>query len=355
MPKVKLSKNPDNFLHDYFIEQYIDKLMYSDELDKLPVLVLDYFILKLLYDEVMEGGFEQFIYNHFEYTSRYLEDVFNRVKNEEFKNILIDYLSVLTKTNIVNRCLEDKSLLKIIKEIDDNFYSFDEKNKIEKILKTEYKLGYGDNTLILEIDKPNESKNLRFFTWTKLGVKIEDVVESIKSFIKYFNNNTFNILLTDMLGFLSINISSDNLLPMDNLINEWENDRNNVCYFENFLISNYHENDVEVVRIFKSGLEKNEYFVDKVKHNKTKLNSKNFGSQISISNHNIQSKKDEIQLFYDLLNKAKAELKNINKVEFNGNSLKMNNLFNSMAKMIEDSKFIDDDNKEKLLKMFKKQ
>ena len=47
MPKVKLSKNPENFLHDYFIEDYIYGLMENDNLDKLPDLVLDYFILKL--------------------------------------------------------------------------------------------------------------------------------------------------------------------------------------------------------------------------------------------------------------------------------------------------------------------
>ena len=48
MAKVKLSKNPENIYNDFFIEDYIENLMYNDQMDKLPPLLMDYFILKLL-------------------------------------------------------------------------------------------------------------------------------------------------------------------------------------------------------------------------------------------------------------------------------------------------------------------
>ena len=96
--KLKYPKNPGILLDKEEVQSYIWHLEDINELDKLPLPFLSYYVVGCrLTDEVNNGGFAQYLSNSSIQTLPYLERCVRAIGNSEMIEIINEFLSVVSK------------------------------------------------------------------------------------------------------------------------------------------------------------------------------------------------------------------------------------------------------------------
>ncbi len=209
--KLKYPKNPGILLDKEEVQSYIWHLEDINELYKLPLPFLSYYVVGCrLTDEVNNGGFAQYLSNSSIHTLPYLERCVRTIGNSEMIEIISEFLSVVSKnfdiSDIENIAKADYSeeLENVLLQLDDRFYAFDEKYDVEGLAKKYYKDNLPEEKLIFELVKPPVNDHRRYFIYDKSNITNEEAVEAFVAFLGEFSNIRFKIELEQWGGMFRI-------------------------------------------------------------------------------------------------------------------------------------------------------
>lgn len=284
--KLKYPKNPGALLDKPEVVDYIWHLEDVGELDKLPLPFLTYYVVgRRLTDEVNNGSFAQYLSNSSIQTLPYLEKCANALGNAEMTNICSRLLSAISKnfdingTKLIAETDYTEEFEKALSELDDIFYTLDEKYDIEGLAKKYYKDNIPEEKLIFEIVKPPETDRRRYFIYDKSCITNEEAAKAFMDFLAEFSDVKFEIAIEKWGGMFRINaIDSTNSLNLaeihahfdDNNYAFGKNGGSDRCKILGFklgggIFKEIHvdscdeENWVWRLTIAESGFDKNEY------------------------------------------------------------------------------------------------
>ena len=209
--KLKYPKNPGILLDKEEVQSYIWHLEDINELDKLPLSFLSYYVVGCrLADEVNNGGFAQYLSNSSIQTLPYLERCVRAIGNSEMIEIINEFLSVVSKDfdisdiETIAKAAYSEELENVLLQLDDRFYAFDEKYDVEMLAKNYYKANLPEEKLIFELVKPPVTDRRRYFVYNKSNISNEEAAEAFMDFIAEFSNIRFNIEIEKWCGMFRI-------------------------------------------------------------------------------------------------------------------------------------------------------
>ncbi len=264
--KIKLDKNPDEVLENTNLYGYFLKLESEDRLLELPKPLMVYYVLNVLYDEILNGGFEQYLFNQFNSTYKYLEFCASNVTDTLLKDILFEYINLCKEFNIASEQITDKRLLQQLDELDNRFAELDEKYDLSKTFRKCYKELYTEKTIYFNVEIDDSNTNLKFYKWAKKGVTIENALDAFMSFLSKHDYVKWNITISMLFNTFTILAKSDEHIDLDSVINSWvdQKEYHNILYFKNFRIRNFYKSNQDELHINKSGYEKDEFMVERI-------------------------------------------------------------------------------------------
>lgn len=209
--KLKYPKNPGNLLDKPEVQTYIWHLEDTNQLDKLPLPFLTYYVVGCrLTDEVNNGGFAQYLSNSSVQTLPYLEICVNSIGNAELTEICDELLSAVSKdfdindTEAIAEADYSEELEKVFSKLDDRFYELDEKLDICELAKKYYQANIPQEKLVFEIVKPPQTDRRRYFVYDKSGITNEEAAEAFMAFIAEFSDVKFEISIEKWGGMFRI-------------------------------------------------------------------------------------------------------------------------------------------------------
>lgn len=272
----KIPKNPTNFIYKEDVLSYIIELEETDGLAQLPENLLLYYVLEILIDEVNNGGFAQYLTNHSAVGFPYVNRAADRLENAEFVQLLKDFSAETTcflndaPVTEIELCDEFEEVLE---KLDDRFFALDKQYDIEKLNLKAYKTNYSEGTIAIPLVKERESANCRYF-FADPNVTLRQAMESLCDYISEFDGSNWEIEFCDgdilFEKVFQMRLWSD--IPQCDLCEIVQKfDQPNILKLKEMeLFSVVNETDFcveqHVVRIKRSGFEKNEYVIKRSKH-----------------------------------------------------------------------------------------
>lgn len=227
--KLKYLKNPEALFDREDVMNYIYSLEDNDELDKLPMPILVYYVVGVtLTDEVNNGGFAQYLSNSSVATMFYLEDCVKAIGNIELIAIISELLygiSIHLRTMDINKIKnldysdEFDALLSVL---DERFYDLDEKQDVMKLAKKYYQNNIPEEKFVIAITKERESENVRYFISNAVTVTYQEAIESFMGFLAEFPEAQFEINIMRWNEFFRIDaIDNSNSFDLSEIMNHF--------------------------------------------------------------------------------------------------------------------------------------
>lgn len=270
--KLKYPKNPQALLDRDDVMDYLFYLEDNRELDKLAPSFLAYYVLAdRLLNEVNNGGFEQYLINSSVATLPYLEYCAKLVDNDELCDIINDLISEIKKHFDVEDILSRKNLefsdefVGFLSDLDDRFCTLDSNCDIEKIVRTYYQTNIPTNEIEIQIVKPLETDNLRYFVKNVDDVSIFDAINSFTDFLNEFVGIKWKIEIMKFGDIFRLNaIDSSNSIDLDKVFRNFTQSECalKILKFQEITIRNVHNGtETHDISIAPSGFEKDEFIM----------------------------------------------------------------------------------------------
>ena len=184
----KLYKNPDRFLYDENFYAYLYDLECKGLLHTLPENLYVYYVLSILFGEINNGGFVQYIQNSCGSTYGDIAPCAKIFGLESLVQLIADYKSAVDSFLLVSgQTLEhfnpDGDLQKRLDELDDRFVDIDGKEDLDKKLLRYYKDNFTVNIIKYTAVKEAISDECNYFTIPS-DMKARDVYDAMDSFLR---------------------------------------------------------------------------------------------------------------------------------------------------------------------------
>jgi hypothetical protein len=274
--KYKYPKNPTDFFYKEDVLNYTIELEESNSLGELPENLLLFYILQTLIDEVNNGGFAQYLTNHSGVGFPYVNRAADRLENSEVADLLKEFFAVtnrfLNGTPVTEIELTDE-FEEVLEKLDARFFALDKQYDIEKLNLKAYKTNYFEGTIAIPLVKERESANCRYI-FADPNVTLRQAMESLCDYISEFDGSNWEIEFCDgdilFEKVFQMRLWSD--IPQCDLCEIVQKfDQPNILKLKEMELSSVvNETDFcveqHVVRIKRSGFEKNEYVIKRSKH-----------------------------------------------------------------------------------------
>ena len=256
----KLYKNPDRILYDENFYAYLYDLECKGLLHTLPENLYVYFVLSILFGEINNGGFVQYIQNSCGSTYGDIAPCAKIFGIESLAQLIADYKSavdsfLLASGQTLEHFNPDGDLQKRLDELDDRFVDIDGKENLDKKLLRYYKDNFTVNSIKYTAVKEAISDECNYFTIPS-DMKARDIYDAMDSFLHLltdFPDFRWHMeLRTFFDGDYSIRVRSDGkAIDLGTVIEKWGDrsfsfsgkqnnaytDRMKVCsYFQNLTI-----------------------------------------------------------------------------------------------------------------------
>lgn len=193
--KLKLPKNPGDFLYKEEVTNYIMMLEDTGALAQLPENLLMYYVIDTLLNEVNNGGFSQYLTNSSVATYPYLTSAAARLEQPDVQYLLEEFVSETDKyrngADISNLEISDE-FDEILSRLDDAFYDLDEKYNIEKLNRKAYKANFEEGKIKIKIVKERETSSCRYFIWQPQS-SVESAIRALLDFTAEFPEAKWNL------------------------------------------------------------------------------------------------------------------------------------------------------------------
>jgi len=172
----KIYKNPDSFLYSEPFSLFVNDLEKKGQLNTLPQNLYVYHVLSILFGEVNNGGFAQYLSNS---DLRLFSDLSSCAKafaQPDLITLIEDFTTASARFfpqghTCANAPDYDDDFEKLLDEYDDRFYSLDEKLHFDKLLLKYYKDNFSVNSIKYYAVKECPSDTCSYFTFEgKYGV-----------------------------------------------------------------------------------------------------------------------------------------------------------------------------------------
>lgn len=263
--KIKLDKNPDNIFGSTHLLNYIFELESKQRLNELPESLLVYFVLKQLYNEIMNGGYYQYLFNHYNDTYPFLYVCNEKINEPELKQILSKYITMSDNGDIINKEISNIESVKVFEDLDSRFVALDHKINLPDYFKKMYSDLYGENPIYMNIELDSKVAHEKFFKWYKNGISLELAVDSFVEFLAKLELIKWDIIIEKIYDIFIISAKSTKLLNLDNIIDKFleEKSVHNMLFFQSIRIKNIIDNKHDEISIVKSGFAKDEYVINR--------------------------------------------------------------------------------------------
>ena len=337
--KIKFTKNPEAMLGKKEVETYLYYLEDNNELEKIPLPLLVYYVVgNVLINEVNNGGFSQYLTNSSINTLPYLKECIYAINNEELTSIITDLFTSIQihlktedlesiKNSDYSDELEDEFSL-----LDVRFYELDKKEGIVQLAKKYYQNNIPNDKLVVEIVKERESEFVHYFTKDLTNITTENAIEAVMNFVAQYSNINFDIKIHRWKNHYRLQIiDNSNSFNLVEIMNKFKDNStsNQIFNILGFKFSGEHFNcvifdacdenkDLWRLYIEKSGFEKNEYKIEyfrfcRYDSNPNALFNHKIISHIMIGD--FDNKEVNIDLFKETLVKNAKRLKKINRID----------------------------------------
>lgn len=119
--KLKFSSEPEKWFYEQY--DYLFELAEKSKLNEIPSHIKVYFVMRVMFDEVMNGGFGQFASNSSGKVSKYLLECVKFLNNKKLNDIVEQFCVVIGDSN-KNLTYEDSLKLETLSS--DFYYVEDE-------------------------------------------------------------------------------------------------------------------------------------------------------------------------------------------------------------------------------------
>lgn len=338
---VKLNYNPTELYYNDNILDYIYKLENENRLSDLPDSLLVFHTLSCLYDEIMNGGFAQYLYNQYDCTFKYLDFCVQKISHQALKDIICEYLDVCKRATIVDKAIASDSDVQKIERLDDKFVMLDEKEDLKKVFRKTYREILSQSSPFFNVEIDEDSDRQKFFLWDKKGVTIENALDSFLRFLASHEQMKWVITVKEFFSTFTIHAKSKENIDSNQVMKTWVNatDFHNALLFKCVIIRNLFDDFNEVIDINKSGYEKNEFVIQKWRNNGKYLLEKEYSTTVMLgaSNPSLQLDVKKFKL-KEVIAYLQSSCKNYGNISFsqsNGVSMDLyNDLINAMENAI---------------------
>jgi len=265
--KVKIDRNPEHIFENTHLSDYIYQMEEEHRLKELPEPLLVYYVLKRFLGEILNGGFEQFLLNQYDYTYPFLRLCFEKVSNLQLKRILEEYV-ITCEESVIEKKITNTESMRKFEELDSQVVLLDEKVDLLQSFKQIYTDLYGKSPRFINIEIDEEKDRLIFFKWNKKGVSLQSALDTFVSFLVKNETMKWDIIIQNLYDSFTINAKSSTSINLDEIMANWLEDKktHDVMFFKSIRIKNYYKNSHDEILISKSGFEKDEYVLKRQKY-----------------------------------------------------------------------------------------
>jgi len=266
--KIKIDKNPEHIFENSQLSDYIYQLDEEHRLNELPEPLLVYYVLKRLYEEIMNGGFEQYLFNQYDYTYPFLRICFEKISDLQLKRILEGYVITCEDSVIIDKKITNVESIRKFEELDNQVVLLDGKIGLSQSFKQIYKDLYGKSPIFMNIEIDEEKDHLIFFKWNKKGISLQLALDSFVSLLVKNETMKWDITIDKIYDSFFINAKSSTSINLEEIMENWLEDKktHDIMLFKSVRIKNYIENSHDEILIGKSGFEKDEYVLRRQKY-----------------------------------------------------------------------------------------
>lgn len=276
--KLKLPKNPSNFIYGEHFSNYVYELERQRELDKLPRNLLLYYTVDTLINEVNNGGFAQYLTNSSVASYPFLREAANQIGNTELCE-LVQTLHYVVDGYI---CKKDgfsvefnQQLREELTRLDDMFYALDEKLDIATLNLKAYRNNFVDEMLKIPVIKEHVSEICNYFVCDNSQVDIYRAVDALIKYVGEYNDVQWSIAIEKWTDFFRIEAHANAQIDLDEVVahfgdkhysfsshhgTEVNSNRTNISFAQNVhIVSCISDLEQHCVEICPSSFDKDEY------------------------------------------------------------------------------------------------
>lgn len=270
--QLRYPKNPRTLLDREDVMDYLFYLEDNGTLDKLEPSFLAYYVIAdRLLNEVNNGGFEQYLINSSVATLPFLWSSAKLVGNDELCSIVNEFVSeVKRRFDIVDILSRDKvefsnEFLGFLSNLDDRFFALDRSCDIEKMARLCYQVHIPTNKIEIQIIKPRETDNLRYFIKNVKDLSVQDATNAFVDYLNEYVGIKWRIEIMRFGDIFRINAIDDtNSINLDEVFRHFAESECalKMLKFQEIAIKSVHnETDCYDVAIVPSGFEKDEFMM----------------------------------------------------------------------------------------------
>ena len=270
--QLKYTKNPRTLLDRDDVLNYLFYLEDNGTLDKLERPFLAYYVLAdRLLNEVNNGGFEQYLINSSVATLPFLASSANLVGNVELCRIVDDLLTEVKRRFDLADLLSRKKLefddafIGFLSDLDDRFCALDSSCDIDKTVKKYYQAHIPTNKIEIQIIKPRESDDLRYFVKNVKDISVQDATNAFIDYLNEFVGVKWQIEIMKFDGVFRLNaIDETNSINLDEVFRNFTESECalKMLKFQEIAIKSVHNGtECHDVAIIPSGYEKDEFMM----------------------------------------------------------------------------------------------
>lgn len=131
--RIIFSGEPEKWFYDHY--DYLFALAENNKFDEVPSHIKVYFVMRVMFDEIMNGGFGQFSSNSSRKLSKYLSDCVKSLNNKKLIKLVEQFCVVIGDSN--NKLTHEDSLK--LEKLSSDFYDIEDEYDLYDLLDNYYK------------------------------------------------------------------------------------------------------------------------------------------------------------------------------------------------------------------------